>query len=219
MATSIPRTDADFNERQDTITTKAAANIAAWNLDEAWWDGSLLPAKTTWVAKWAAYQNPATRTPLITADKNDARKAYEPLLRTLVGNLEHNTKVTDEERREMGIVVRNGGGAPVPPPSTYPDVTVDTATIRRLVVNFRDHNSERRGRPAGVAGAVLKWGMLDAPPAGPEALTNSALDTASPYTLDFTEGERGKRVYFYVCWQNAKGEMGPWSELASGIIP
>ncbi|MDR3329013.1 MAG: hypothetical protein LBS63_02745, partial [Prevotellaceae bacterium] len=39
-------------------------------------------------------------------------------------------------------------------------------------------------------------------------LPNSALDTASPYTLDFTEAQRGKWVYACLAWQNPKGEKG-----------
>ena len=156
---------------------------------------------------------------MATFEKNEARSIYEPLLRILVGNLEYNTKVTDEERKEMGITGRSTRRTPVLPPTTYPDFTVDTGTIRRLTINFRNHNSKNKAKPAGVSGAVIRWAMLDAAPEGLEALINSELDTATPFTLDFVDNQRGKRVYFCLAWQNTKGEKGPWSEIGVAIVP
>jgi hypothetical protein len=109
--------------------------------------------------------------------------------------------------------------APLPAPATYPDFTVDSSVLRRLSVVFHDHGSEKRGKPHGVSGAVVRWAMLDTPPAGVEDLTSSALDSASPYTLDFTEAQRGRRVYFCLAWQNPKGEKGPWSEIVGAVVP
>ena len=217
--TTIPRPDAAFNESQQVIVTKSTANAAVWNLDNDWLTKVLTPAKNKWDSAWAACQNPATRTPLITFEKNEARKVYEPLLRTLVRNLEYNTKITDEERREMGIVARSTSRTPIAVPTTYPDFTVDTATIRRLTINFRDRNSERRAKPAGVSGAVIRWALLDKVPTEVAELTQLALDTASPYTMEFAEADRGRRVYICLAWQNTRGERGPWSEIATAIVP
>ena len=216
---TIPTTDAAFNEWQQVISTKSIMNASAWGLDAEWLSGTLTPAKGTWQGKWAACQNPATRTQLATFEKNEARKVYEPLLRILVGNLEYNTKVTDEDRLEMGIAIRPTRRTPVPVPVTYPDFTVDTGTIRSLTINFRDHNSKSKAKPAGVSGAVICWALLDNAPEGVEALVNSELDTASPFTLKFTESQRGRRVYFCLAWQNTKGEKGPWCEIGAAIIP
>jgi hypothetical protein len=45
------------------------------------------------------------------------------------------------------------------------------------------------------------------------------LATRTPHILEFTEEERGKTVYVAICWQNEKGEKGPWSEIESAIVP
>jgi hypothetical protein len=50
-------------------------------------------------------------------------------------------------------------------------------------------------------------------------LTRSVLATRTPHILEFTEEERGKTVYVAICWQNEKGEKGPWSEMESAIVP
>jgi hypothetical protein len=52
-----------------------------------------------------------------------------------------------------------------------------------------------------------------------EVLTKSAFDTASPYTFKFDEPERGKALYLCPCWENNKGDKGPWGEIYKAIIP
>ena len=216
---TIPRTDAAFNEWQQLITIKSSMNVERWGLDAEWMTNTLEPAKANWQPRWAACQNPATRTQMSTFEKTEARKVYEPLLRILVGNLEYNTRVTDQERVEMGIAVHPVHRTTVPVPTTYPDFTVDTSTIRRLVINFRNHNTVSRAKPAGVSGAVIRWAQLDEAPEDVNALINSELDTASPFTLEFAEEQRGKKAYICLAWQNTKGEKGPWCEIGAAIIP
>jgi hypothetical protein len=109
-------------------------------------------------------------------------------------------------------VPQRGHRTTLPAPTTYPVVKTDCNTIRRIIIDFR-------GKPHGVSGAVIRYGILDTPPAGVEELPNSVLDTVSPYTIEFTEAQRGKRVYFCLAWQNTKGQMGPWSEFLSAIVP
>jgi hypothetical protein len=41
----------------------------------------------------------------------------------------------------------------------------------------------------------------------------------TPHVLEFTEEERGKTVYVAICWQNEKGQKGPWSEIENAIVP
>ena len=136
-----------------------------------------------------------------------------------MGNLGYSTKVTDDYRLEMGIAIRPTHRTPAPVPTTYPIFTIDSSVIRRLTVNFRDQNSNRKAKPAGVSGAMIRWAILDTVPKDVEALINSALDPTSPFTLDFTESQRGKKVYFCLSWQNTKGEKGPWSEIGVAIVP
>jgi hypothetical protein len=79
--------------------------------------------------------------------------------------------------------------------------------------------SKSNAKPYGVNGAVIVYAVLDAPPADVSALTRSVLATRTPHILEFTEEERGKTVYVAICWQNEKGEKGPWSEIESAIVP
>ena len=86
-------------------------------------------------------------------------------------------------------------------------------------MSFFDSANEARAKPAGQHGAEILWAILDAPPAHLGDLVHSAFDTHSPYTLSFDESERGKTVYFALCWENTRGEKGPYSPIESAIVP
>jgi hypothetical protein len=217
---SIPVKDADFNTAQRIIAETASTNRSQWSLDGTWLDGELLPQKDKWEEAWAAYENPATRTPSITFAKTEQRKAYEKLLRLLVKNLQSNTHVTPDELRSMGIVVPSPFRTPAPVADKAPDADVDTSTIGRLTIHFFEKGSRhKKGKPAGQHGAEIRWALSETPPTRWDELTHSDIDTNSPFTLQFENNQRGKTVYFALRWENTRGEKGPWSEIQNAIIP
>lgn len=59
----------------------------------------------------------------------------------------------------------------------------------------------------------------DPPPTDPQELTFVALDTATPYVMEFKGEDVGKTAYFMLRWVNRKGESGPWSQTVSMMIP
>ncbi|MDR2628096.1 MAG: hypothetical protein LBC40_08710 [Dysgonamonadaceae bacterium] len=220
MAKTIPTKDVDFNAKQDLITSKTAQNAEKWKINTSWFNNKVVPARSAWTSAWQAYQNPSTRTEVITGSKNRARKNYEPLLGQLVEVLKSSPDVTPEELDTMGIAWnKGGGGIHNPVPKTYPDFYLDSSTIRFLLVFFRDQGATSRAKPHGVHGAEIRWGILDKAPTDVKELLNSSFDTRSPFTLEFNESDRGKTVWFCLRWENTTGEKGPWSEIVSAIIP
>jgi hypothetical protein len=96
---------------------------------------------------------------------------------------------------------------------------LDNSIIRQITVHFRDAGSDRRGKPAHAHGVELRRAILDNPPQSVEDLTKSAFDTASPYTFKFDEAERGKALYICPCWENSRGEKGPFGKIVKAIVP
>jgi hypothetical protein len=219
MGKTIPTSDADFNVRQQMISTAANANIQNWRLDAEWMETEFTPKKAVWDTTWAEYLNPETRTPVIILAKQQAKKGYEAPLRQLTQMLEHNPRVSVEELKSMGIAIPDHSNTPAPIATTYPVYTIDSGTIRHLKLNFHDQNSLHKAKPRGQHGAEIRWAILDVPPASVNDLNHSAFDTHSPFTLEFDEPERGKTVYFCMRWENTRGEKGPWSEILSAIVP
>jgi hypothetical protein len=215
---TIPVKDSDFDVKSDVIINGADEHRDEWGLDGDFLD-NVQTKRDTWKDKYQTYLPAATRTPLITFEKNEARKALEKDLRLLVKNLQSNPRVSADNLLALGIALPDQTKTPVPPPTTYPDFTTDSSMIRRLTVHFRDHGSTSAAKPKGVHGAEIRWAILDAPPTGVAALVNSSFDTRTPFTLEFDDAERGETVWFCLRWENTRGEKGPWSEMVSAIVP
>ena len=172
-----------------------------------------------WNDAYGVYIDPSKRTRRVVQEKNDARKGYEPALRTFIqGQLMHNPKVTDADRRNMGLPVYDRTPTPAAPPSTRPELEIDFSQIARHILRVRDSESKSAGKPAHVIGFEIwrRTGGSNEPAYEEMQLVEQA--TRSPHTLEYASAERSEIVWYALRWVNTRGEKGPWSEIVSAII-
>jgi hypothetical protein len=217
MADYIPRKDAELASWSSNFASKVDANSKVWNIpgQEV---SDLNNAVNIFSSLHAQVDSPAKNS-IIVAEKNAARIDLIGRIRGLVGFRLRNPAITNAERIAMGLPARDNTFSSIPTPTSRPELNIDVFDVRRLKVHFRDMGSSGKARPYGVIGAVIAYAVLNAHPTSPTDLTNIILATRTPYTLEFTEPERGRTVYVAICWQNEKGEKGPWSEMESAIVP
>jgi hypothetical protein len=173
----------------------------------------------TYTAWHTAYQAVlTTHTPGQTAAKNEARAASNKEISSFYRRFIEHPAVTLEQLMDAGFQPPSPR-TPDVPPATYPEAEADSSVIRQLTIHFRDKGAASRAKPPKVHGAEIRWALLDHEPADETELTASDFDTASPFTLTFTESLRGKRVYFVLRWESSTNLKGPWSEIYSAIIP
>jgi hypothetical protein len=135
-------------------------------------------------------------------------------------NLRFNEAVTDEDRVKMGLTVPDPKPTPKPEPKTQTVVdAIDSSTIMRISLHYKDSDSTTRAKPDGMHGAEIRWAIRDTPPEVTDDLIHSEFSTRSPHTFIFDENQRGKTVWFRLRWENNRAMKGPWSELYSAIIP
>ena len=213
----IPKKDAELAPWSANFTAEVTANADTWGIPSG--EVSALQTASTAFATLQAKADSPARTAIIVAEKNAARHTLETKIRELARFRLKNPVITDAQRIALGLHVRDTTYTTIPVPKTRPELDIDVADFRRLKVAFHDQGSDSKAKPYGTVGAVIACAVLDAPPADPGALTRTVLATRTPYTLAFTEEERGKTVYIAICWQNEKGERGPWSEIESAIVP
>jgi hypothetical protein len=213
----IPKRDEVFRDWARNLYTYALSKYSTWNVPSP--QTTLESPLTAFETAFTATQNP-NRGKVDVLTKNEARVALEAVMRTYVkAYLSFNPAVSDADREQMGITVYDKTKTPVPPPSTIPEAEIDSSIIRQLTIHYKDNGSEKRGKPQGVHGVEIVWVIMDTVPTAMEEFQNSAFDTASPYTFIFDENQRGKKAFFCLRWENAKGEKGPWSEIYNAIIP
>ena len=215
---TIPTKDAEFDVWQNTLITAVSINATTWTLDQNWLTNEVIPAQRAWGTAYDVYKNPATRTTVMTATKNEKRAAYEKYISAIIGNLKVNPNVSNEVLLSLGIHKPDRTPSPAPVPASYPEAIIDSSVIRRITVKCHDTGSKSYAKPHGVHGVEIKW-IIAAENPGIDGLVNSAFDTASPYTLEFNETDRGKSLWLCLRWENTRGEKGPWGEIVMAIIP
>ncbi len=221
MADYIPAPDAEFNAWQSNFVTYANANLAGLGLVA----GDMTPitaAQTTWASAFPAHVTAQAAAQSASAAKSGSRVAYVTVLRALVKRLQASASVSDAERASLGITVPDPGSTPIGPPTTRPVVSVECGQRLQHTINFTDEATPtRKAKPAGVLGAEIWVNILaigQPTPTDPTAFNFVALDTRTPYTLDFAGADGGKNAHYLLRWVNPTGEKGPWSETASVTV-
>ena len=159
------------------------------------------------------------RTSVIVSQKNTTRVRLVSLIRRMVNFRLKNPIITNAQLISLGLYAKDKVRTPIPIPSKQPYVIITALNTRLIEVIFQDQNTRSREKPYGYTGAVIAYAMLDTPPRNQEELIHTVLATKTPYTFTFKENDRGKIVYFALRWQNRKGQLGPWTEIMSTIVP
>ena len=221
MSDFIPKSDGEFDTWQNDLVkyVNTPANLARWGLTAAF-AGPVNDQQAVWEDKYPAMLEAQTVYQASVTGKKDSRTSYEPPLRSMVGQLQKNPKVTDEDKRAMKITIAQTTRTAVEVPSDAPDGEIDVATRLRHTINFWDSATPGvKAKPAGVRGAQIFMKIGGEAPTSPDDCRYLATDTKTPYTHDFEMDEGGLMVYYMMRWENTRGEVGPWSRVLSARVP
>jgi hypothetical protein len=214
----VPRKDSAFAVWASVLIAYVRDHLAAFNIQDSIFQALFI----LYTVFETAYNRTldANKGVVDIAEKNRARAAFEKALRGFIkAFLLYSPFVSDKDRDEMRIPIHDTTATPTPPPTTYPEYTIDTSTPAQLSVHFWDKASKRRGKPKGIHGVEFRWEMRENEPANAEDLNNSDFATRTPRLFSFTKDKQGKRVYFCLRWENSKGEKGPWGALIHAVVP
>jgi len=221
MADYVPARDADFSgwfgNIVDYVVEKTGETTNGWGHVSADAVLELSGALEDWTGHYEPTLHP--HTPAQTRAKNDARKRAESVLRLFVRRFLHFSPVTNEDRVAMGIPVHDIVRTEHREVKELLEMTLSVSAIREVRVHLKVKGAAHNAKPVGYDGAVLVWAILDAPPKGLGDLTLHTMASRPTHTLRFEEPERGKTVYISGAWQNARGNLGPFSGILSTVVP
>jgi len=222
MADYIPGSDNDFQAWVANFVTYASAHL----IDLGIAPGDIIPistAQTDFDTKFSDNVTAQQAAQSARQAKDASRDTLESAIRQLVRQLQASGDVDDAERAALGITVPDtilttaSGDI-----TTRPIGAVDTSQRLRHEIRFSDEATPtRRARPAGIMGCEI-WVKVaaqgEAPPADPDELSFVAMDTASPYIVEYDGADGGKTAHYMLRWVKTGGEKGPWSETISATI-
>jgi hypothetical protein len=218
MADYIPTKEGELVPWLANLLAVALLNKVAWNLP----DLNLTALQNLYDEYKVLYdkcQTPA-HTTVDVRQKNEQKIVLKSTVRDFVRfHLQNNEVVTDTNRDQLGIPVYDRTKTPVPPPSGRPVLEAIATNNRQITVKIVDQATGKKSKDPGVQGAKILSEIRDTPPVDAEDLHNALFTKRSSMVYNFEESDRGKQVYFVACWENAKGERGPWSDIVSAIVP
>jgi hypothetical protein len=215
----LPRRDKAFLAWVSNFLKYLFASMIRFGFPKNIYDG-LTANYDDFAIKLEVAEEPSTRTTLKVQAKNDSRAVLEKSIRQSVKEyLANNHRLTNEDRSGLGLPIRKTSRTPAPVASAPPGFDIDSTILRRLTIHFYDQTGKSKAKPAGQHGVKIRWVISDTPVVSVKDLINSSFDTRTPFTLEFDESQRGKTVYFCLCWENTRGRKGPWSKIQSAIIP
>ena len=218
MADYIPSSDADFDAWTRNFVDNVVADAAALGLSPAQVT-SLQSAQTDWGLKFPASNAAQAAVNSAVQAKNDSRSGYEDLIRSLANIMQSSPQVTDAQRQSLGLNVRSTTRTAAGAPTSRPVATIDTSQRLRHTINFVDElTPTSRAKPDGAQGCEIWMKVGDPAPAGPKDVHYLALDTRTPYTVEFEASDGGKTAYYMLRWLSTRAEPGPWSATVSGTI-
>jgi hypothetical protein len=214
----IPHKEPQFNIWQAILIAAVEANATLWGVP-AESITKIKALQAAWVAAYAKASNRKERSTTEVHAKDDAMEAFKKGIRKLVSEyLAFNSKVSDTDRKSMGLTIRTGQRTSSPVPETYPIAYIDISTPLQHAIHLTDSGSNERGKPAGVHGCEI-WVKVggEEPKTGSE-YTFLALDTKSPYVANYDLADVGKQVWYRFRWVNKLGQPGPWSHPYGTVI-
>jgi len=218
MPDFLPSKDALLLSWSANFSTKITATPTAYGLVAAQ-ATAYAALNTTYSTTYATAINPATRTKGTILAKNDARIPLRASARNLARIIQAFPTLTNTQRADLGITVRDVTPSPINPPTESPVMEVVSANGRALTLKLRSVDSERRGKPPGVHGASLFSYVGATPPADISAWKFEGSTTRTSFVMEFAPTvPAGSQVWLTAFWFNPRSESGPACMPISAFI-
>lgn len=153
-----------------------------------------------------------------TQSKEAKRDALETILRELVKLVKAQSSLNESDLSALGQVVTGGGYTPLSNP-TRPTGTIDTSERLRHTISFADEATpDQKRKPAGTIGCEI-WAKVGGnPPADEKECSFVALDSATPYLMEFGGADAGKMIHYMLRWSLKDETRSAWSETVSATV-
>jgi hypothetical protein len=218
MADFIPGPDRHFGDWCKNLAGQIVAHQTLWDLPAAQTTTLKSHIDSFLVLLEKAESPEATKGDILL--KNSKRIELTKEIREFKNKyIDPNDAIGVMERELLELPVLDPVRTPKPTPDTAPECEVSYPGPRRLYIKIRRPGAHTWGRDPNAAGAVIVYDFCDEPPLNHSKFTNSLFASKAHFSFEFSEEDRGKTLYFAICWQGGKGDKGPWSDLGKAIIP
>lgn len=205
----IPRRDLGFLHWSRNLSTRINATPEAFGLSPAQ-AGAYGDLHSAYASALRTATDPSTRTSPAVQMKNDTRRAAEREARRLARLIQATPGVSDTQRSDLGLTVRDADPSPIPRPADRPALHVNLRYGATVRVRIRDAGSTRRGKPDGVAGASVFSHIGAFPPPSLSEWMYEGNTTRPEMDITFPpDTAPGAKVWLTAYWYNPRAQRGP----------
>jgi hypothetical protein len=152
--------------------------------------------------------------------KDEAKEEAVDAMRDFANSaVRFNKKMPDPDKLFMGIHQRDAVQTPHGTPASQPDMVVEnTSNHFEHKVKALNHETGGVGKPADAYGVRYAWQVGGIKPASGADLPKSKFSRKTALIVTHTEADKGKPAYYAACYENGKGDTGPWSPVEEAFI-
>jgi hypothetical protein len=210
MPDFLPARDAELVTWSTNFNTRVTAAPTTYGLTAA--QATAYDAlHDAFVAAYNAASSDAGNSTSAIITKDDARAALKANARMLARIVQATPTVTNTQKSDLGLTVRDADPSPIPPPDAAPGLDVVSVSGNTVRIRLHDTaNPTRRGRPDGVAGAAVFSYVGAAAPSDPGAWKFEGNTVKTTVDVVFPGATApGAKVWFTAFWFNPRAQSGP----------
>ena len=168
-----------------------------------------------WFIIYPLSKNLNERTKLIVANKDRLKESLMNTLRKVFADIPK-SELTLHDRLALHLPERKSNRSAPKTPTTHPLGQVFTGNLYQHTIFFTDENGSL-GKPKGVRGCQI-WCKVGEPVTDIKELMFLGTSSASPFLHKFDFSDGGKRVHYWLRWENTRGEAGPWAPVVRATV-
>ncbi|MDR1126976.1 MAG: hypothetical protein LBL06_02485 [Treponema sp.] len=218
MPDFFPMRDADLVRWLENFCSVLAEHAEAWGIST-----SIITGLTAQITAYIKVYDEATgenSTKALVLEKNEKRDALKAEVRDIKNQyVDYNTAVTNPDRERLGLHIRDRHPTPKPRPTSRPSLEITPTNNRQHTGIAINKATGKKTKPADAYGVRYAWEIRDNAPINADDLRHSTFRRKVSQVFNYSEEERGKKIFYAACYENEKGEAGPWSDIIETIIP
>jgi len=220
----IPLRDDDFFNFQGNLVNIVVTNKVAWGISDSAVN-PLVARRASFEPLYTTAQDKTTRNRADVLAFRQSRKLYEKEIRTFVkAYLLYNPLVTDEQRMEMALTIRDIEPTPRPKIATIPIIGLRSMGGGDIEVRARVTTDQTRFSMHPAADGIETMYTLlpvgEVPPEGHEDCKKTQVSKKARFIISAGDKNAGQRFYGFFRWANQTNPQnsGPWSPAQTVVI-
>jgi len=163
-------------------------------------------------AEYTDAVDPAQRTPVTIAVKDEMRNSAEQLCRQYAVLIKFNAGISDPDKIAIGVRPVNTERNPVNCPTSSPMLNVVAATPGSHTLRYADSlTPDSPAKPFGASEIQIFVAVATEVVVDPGEASFYGKFTRNPVSVGFDAADNGKQATYFARWASRRGGTGNWS--------